>query len=243
MAEGLSVVPAFTPQVAEFHLEHPNAPQDPALSSTADDGLKADVGDFLVVSPYTSRPHLLDLRPLDISQRLLARALTVLQPMREDYATAPYAKAFNWDDVVGELRALAFQSAFSWRRQHFYIVVFRSQVPPSTNRIQLGELDEKSHAEATKSGGLLKYWFGMPDENGMNLATCEGSFFPYSVSKWLNSLGVWRKQEDARPASTGPGHKAAMRATISMYSEWRIERLKFEISDGARTWSIEAWEV
>lgn len=55
-------------------------------------------------------------------------------------------------------------------------------------------------------------------------------------------IGIWRKHEDARPASAGPGHKAAMRATISMYSEWKIEQLKFVIEDDVSNWYIQQWE-
>ena len=55
----------------------------------------------------------------------------------------------------------------------FYIVVFRSQLQQSTDRLELGAMDERSHAEANKSGGLLKYWFGSADAEGRNLATCK----------------------------------------------------------------------
>ena len=156
------------PQDAEFLLEHPNAESIYALK----DQTKADFGDFLVVSPYAFQPHLLDLRTLESSQSLLARALTLLEPVRTDYATAPYLESFNWDSVIDHLRFLNGEAGHFWSWQHFYIVVFRSQVPPTTDRVELGELDEKAHAEATQSGGLLKYWFGRPDENGRNLATC-----------------------------------------------------------------------
>ena len=156
------------PQEAEFLLEHPNAQSIHALK----DQTKADFGDFLVVSPYAFQPHLLDLRTLEDPQSLLARALTVLKPLRTDYATAPYHESFNWASVIDHLRYLNEEAGHSWSRQHFYIVVFRSQVPPTTDRVELGELDEKAHVEATQSGGLLKYWFGSPDENGRNLATC-----------------------------------------------------------------------
>lgn len=54
--------------------------------------------------------------------------------------------------------------------------------------------------------------------------------------------GIWRKQQDARPGSVGPGHKAAARATSSMYTEWEIERLAIVIEDGVRKWSIVPWE-
>ena len=163
-----SVNHASHPQDAEFFLEHPNAQSIHALK----DQTKADLGDFLVVSPYAFQPHLLDLRTLEYSQNLLARALTLLKPVRTDYATAPYHESFNWASVIDHLRFLNEEAGHFWSWQHFYIVVFRSQVPPTTNRVELGELDEKAHAEATQSGGLLKYWFGKPDENGRNLATC-----------------------------------------------------------------------
>lgn len=160
--------------IAEYPLEraHLDSP-DPALP--ANDRQQADLGDHLVVSPYSSIPHLLDLRELEESPRLLAKALAVLQSVREDYATAPYHLSFNWDAVTEQLKSLLEISKYQWKRQHFYIVIFRSQIPPTTDRIHLGRLDQKSHAEATKSGGLLKYWFGLPDANGRNLATCTDS--------------------------------------------------------------------
>ena len=151
----------------------PDAYQDlpkPAVLATYPQD--ADVGHHLVVSPYTTSPHLLDLRTLDVPQKLLAQSLTVLQSTRKDYATAPYHQSFNWDAVIDQLKSLLGTTNDLWHHQHFYIVVFRSQIPPTTDRTHLIELDQKSHAEATKSGGLLKYWYGLPDENGRNLATC-----------------------------------------------------------------------
>ena len=145
--------------------------QDSALP--ADDRQQADLGSHLIVSPYTTSPHLLDLRTLEEPQTLLVKALSVLESVREDYATAPYNASFNWDTVLDQLKSQLQHSKYQWKRQHFYIVVFRSQVAPTTDRTHLGELDQKSHAEATKSGGLLKYWFGLPDQNGRNLATCK----------------------------------------------------------------------
>ena len=167
---------ASNSQTIAFSPEHSDARQALTLPVSEIDEDRADTGragDFLVASPYTSQPHLLNLQALNTSQQLLAKALVAFQPLRDDYATASYAKAFNWDVVINELRISSDQRGFIWKGQHFYIVVFRSQVPQSTNRVELGELDRRSHAEATKSGGLLKYWFGIPDENGRNLATCK----------------------------------------------------------------------
>ena len=166
------ILPSSNPFSVE---EYPRADSHPHLQDPAfpaDDRQQAALGSHLVVSPYTTLPHLLDLRPLEESQRLLAKALTALQSVREDYATAPYHQSFNWDGVIERLKSLLELSGHQWTHQHFYIVVFRSQIPPTTDRTHLGELDQRSHAEATESGGLLKYWFGLPDKNGRTLATC-----------------------------------------------------------------------
>jgi len=111
---------------------------------------------FLVVSPYDEKPHLLDLRTLDIPNQLLARALVGLKCLREDYATAPYVETFNWAEVVDTVRHLAKTSEFEWKETSFYIVVFRSQIPPTTTYEDLHTLDKDAHAEATASGGFLK---------------------------------------------------------------------------------------
>lgn len=111
---------------------------------------------LLVVSPYEEEPHLLDLRTLDTASQLLAKALVGLRSLRDDYATAPYAETFNWSEVIHSVKRLASSSGFIWREQGFYIVVFRSRIPPTTVYADLGALDKVAHAEATKSGGFLK---------------------------------------------------------------------------------------
>jgi len=116
-----------------------------------------DDGSLLIVSPYDEMPHLLDLRTLDTANQLLARALVSLKCLRDDYATAPYVDIFNWSEVVQIVKELGSASNFTWKEQGFYIVVFRSQIPPTTVYADLGILDKAAHAEATKSGGFLKY--------------------------------------------------------------------------------------
>ncbi|KAL8780697.1 MAG: hypothetical protein Q9213_006343 [Squamulea squamosa] len=195
------------------------------LLSTSGKTQTAVPEDLLVVSPYTSRPHLLDLTLLNHAQNLLAKALTILAPVTDAYATSPYISSFNWVAVFSLLAASAKAERYTWRKQFFYVIIFRSQVPPSTNRADLAALDMKAHAEAMQSGGLLKYWFGTPDADGRNLATC-----------------IWRQREDAQPGSSGEGHKAAMRATINMYSEWQVERLKLTVGDNVEDWNITPWK-
>lgn len=245
MSQAAVHVPSKPLAPAEFPLTMaPSDRPDPAFP--ANDRAQADLGDHLVVSPYATVPHLLDLTKLEESPRLLAKALTVLQSVRQDYATAPYHLSFNWDAVIDELKSLVALSQYQWRRQQFYIVVFRSQVPPTTDRIHLDRLDQKSHAEATTSGGLLKYWFGLPDANGKNLATCTYSaLYPTARSKSPQLTlqpGIWRNHADARAASLGPGHKEAIRASVKMYTELKLERIRFDIGDDANTWSITPWE-
>lgn len=113
-------------------------------------------GSLLVVSPYDERPHLLDLETLDTANQLLARALVGMKCLREDYATAPYVDNFNWSEIVDSVHKLAELSDFKWAENSFYIVVFRSQIPPTTVYADLGVLDKAAHAEATESGGFLK---------------------------------------------------------------------------------------
>jgi hypothetical protein len=128
------------------------------VKETASDAQSTNEEDdnFLIVSPYTEKPHLLDLRTLDTANQVLARALTGLKCLRGDYATAPYTEIFNWSEVIESVRTLAAESDFEWKENYFYIVVFRSQIPPSTVYADLGVLDKAAHAEATKSGGFLR---------------------------------------------------------------------------------------
>ncbi|KAF6811885.1 UPF0643 protein PB2B2.08 [Colletotrichum sojae] len=181
---------------------------------------------FIVHSPYTDPEHLLDLETLDDENALLARALSHLECLRADYATAGYTESFNWGDVMRELKILVETTGKTFKETSFYIVAFRSQIPPSTVYGDLGILDKAAHAEANQVGGFLndRYWFGSPDAEGRNLATC-----------------VWRSRPDAVKAGHGPAHRRASRATASMYSFWRIDRHRLVIRDGAESWEIVDW--
>ena len=128
---------------------------------------------LLLSSPYTESDHLLDLRTLDTSCGLFARALAILHPIRSDYAEADYTDSFNWESVMTRLRTLAANEDCRWQRQSFYTVTFCSKLKPDINRAMLRQFDKESHREANASGGLLKYWFGSPDGERRNLATCK----------------------------------------------------------------------
>jgi hypothetical protein len=128
---------------------------------------------ILKASPYAGPEHLLHLDTLEIQNRLMALALSSLSPARPDYATAAYQQAFDWDQVVALLATLAREQRISWKKQSFYVVEFRSKLKENIDNDRLYLLDKQSHMEATASGGLLKYWYGIPDSERYNLATCK----------------------------------------------------------------------
>lgn len=126
------------------------------IHETVEEKFETDKNDLLVVSPYTEIPHLLDLNSVEIESRLLAEALVGLKCIRPDYATAPYTEIFNWTEVMESLQEHIALSKHAWKDHSFYIVVFRSQIPPTTIYADLGVLDKAAHAEAIASGGFLK---------------------------------------------------------------------------------------
>ncbi|PHH85390.1 hypothetical protein CDD83_478 [Cordyceps sp. RAO-2017] len=180
---------------------------------------------FIVQSPYTEPEHQLDLWTLDHENATLSRALGHLRAVRPDYATAPYTESFNWSEVMAEVRRLADASGKGFRETSFYIVAFRSQIKPSTEYSQLGGLDKAAHAEAVASGGFLKYWFGSPDSELRNLATC-----------------VWRCRQDALDGGRGPAHRKAAGSTRALYAFWKIDQHRLTIREGAAGWEIGPWD-
>ncbi|KAJ3129584.1 hypothetical protein HK101_005214, partial [Irineochytrium annulatum] len=53
----------------------------------------------------------------------------------------------------------------------YYIVAFRSTRHPTSSTSLLHSADALAHMEATRNGGLLRYWYGVADSQGRNLAT------------------------------------------------------------------------
>lgn len=88
---------------------------------------------FLVVSPYTLSPHLLDLTRYSQASQLFAKALTDFRPVREDYATAEYAESFNFAEVMETLKFLTRDQGYTWKKTELYIVSFRSQLSPDAD--------------------------------------------------------------------------------------------------------------
>ncbi|GKZ19000.1 hypothetical protein AbraIFM66951_001960 [Aspergillus brasiliensis] len=201
---------------------HPTIPNDPSRLPPSDTNL--------IISPYNTPHHLLDLQTLERPSQLLAKALTLFHPIRPDYATAPYTESFNWDTVFAFLRNLAKSEGYTWGKRRdniFYVVVFRSTLSSEADGEKLHVLDEMSLREAVAGGGLLKYWFGNVDEERRGLATC-----------------VWRSREDARNGGSGPWHRRARGAAREMYERIEFTTLKLvvgEDEEGSWGWEFGEW--
>ncbi|KAL1649428.1 hypothetical protein SLS58_001483 [Diplodia intermedia] len=176
-------------------------------------------------SPYPTPAHTLALSRLPTPSALFATALQSLVPLSAAYATAPYEHAFDFDALFAELRRLVKDAGFAWPETSFYVVAFRSVLKDGIDTERLGLLDEKSHEEAVESGGLLKYWFGVPDGERRNLATC-----------------FWHSREDAAAGGKGPWHKKARGAAVTMYESIRFETRRLTVEEGVEGWKWEDWK-
>lgn len=223
------------------------SPYQDVTISTADSNQDPESkAQLLITSPYNSPLHLLNLQTLDPHSRLLAEALTILRPVRADYATAPYADSFNWPSVFAFLRDLSTREGHIWSRTKFYVVVFRSTLLASADGDRLHELDARSHQEAVASGGLLKYWFGTKNARRENLATCKFGFLLFSA--FLrggdiddDGVGVWRSREDAHRGGTGPWHRKARGAAKEMYEKIVFTTTELVVGDEVGEWSFGEW--
>ncbi|KAF1957698.1 hypothetical protein CC80DRAFT_389067, partial [Byssothecium circinans] len=188
-------------------------------------GKPSQLSTLLISSPYNNLGHYLDLSDLDTPNLILAKALTILQPTREDYATAPYIQSLNFaSGVLPLVRELAAAEGYEWIGHAFYVVIFRSKLKADIDNDLLYKLDFESHREACESGGLLKYWFGKCDADRQNLATC-----------------FWRSREDAHKGGLGPWHAKARAAGRTLYEHIRFSTHRFTITDGAQEVRFEEW--
>ncbi|KAK5706971.1 hypothetical protein LTR17_021114 [Elasticomyces elasticus] len=178
----------------------------------------------LISSPYTNFANLLRVDTLDRYSALLAFALTILKPVRSDYATADYMSSFNWSTVFRVLRGLCQQQDIVWPKQEFYVVIFRSLRRRDADPDIITKLDQESHREACESGGLLKYWFGDCDGEMRNLATC-----------------IWRNQPSAVAGGGGPWHARARAAAREIYKCIEFQTHKLVVEAGAEEWRLEEY--
>ncbi|KAJ7178530.1 hypothetical protein C8R43DRAFT_1117906 [Mycena crocata] len=145
--------------------------------------------------PVITQTRLPDIDPASLS---LHKALHRFKPYSANYAEQPYSEAFNFDQLV-----LPKHDERDW-----YCVVFRSKRKAGSDGGSLYEADQKAHEEAVHNGGLLLYWYGLPNqETGMNLATC-----------------IWQSRKHAIAANSRPHHIRAMRLAAESYEVYNLER-------------------
>jgi hypothetical protein len=104
------------------------------------------------------------LPDIDPASLALHQALHHFAPIDSHYASRPYPAAFNWR-AVGE-------HMDEDEEREWYCVVFRSRRNKGSESLDLYKADRGAHEEAVKNGGLILYWYGVPDSTGLNLATC-----------------------------------------------------------------------
>lgn len=187
---------------------------------------KMTSSNILVSSPYSSSEHHLDLSSVPETSQQLALALEILRPVTEEYPSQPYSASFNWQEIVDRLPNdfTGIPSPTPYLTEgEFYCIAFYSTLHPNVDTKRLHYLDSLAHAEANKSGGLLKYWWrGPPDSSTRkNLATC-----------------IWTTWDHAKRAGRLPMHAVAMSATRDSYAKWNVERYYLKIASGNK-WELE----
>ncbi|KAF7970710.1 hypothetical protein HWV62_8865 [Athelia sp. TMB] len=166
-----------------------------------------DVDASNVVSTET---HLPDIDPASLS---LHKALHRFRPTSDAYADVPYDEGFNWRDLE-----LPEEDEREW-----YIVAFRSKRRDGSDGGPLYEADKLAHEEAVHNGGLIMYWYGIPNsETGMNLATC-----------------VWQSRRHAIAANSRPHHINAMKLAAASFEVYNLERHVLRKVKGQRGLTIE----
>ncbi|KAJ9113979.1 hypothetical protein QFC22_005797 [Naganishia vaughanmartiniae] len=141
------------------------------------------------------------------------------------------------------------QQAFNWSSLpplplhmagKYYGVLFRSTrypqhiptAPPLFSHLDkpsaasaLYAADREAHEEAVHSGGLLMYWYGEPDSQGNNVATC-----------------VWTGRDAAQKASRLEKHRLAAGLAGRVYKSYELVRYCVRKEEGEPGLRIEEWE-
>lgn len=122
-------------------------------------------------------------------------------------ATDLIRRVFNWQELVLP----------KGLKGTFHGVVFRSKRATGSEGMSstLYAADRRAHEEAVAHGGLLMYWYGVPGDDGMNLATC-----------------VWRDAESSRKASALPLHREAVKLAMKAYEIFELSIYRVEKHEG-----------
>ncbi|ETS60269.1 hypothetical protein PaG_05820 [Moesziomyces aphidis] len=185
------------------------------------------------------------LASLDQASVELWRALHSFRPLTPEYASgyavepphpvSPTADASECpvfaSATAGSLARL--QAAFNWSNltlrteveRVWYGVLFLSLRKRGSESLSFYEADRQAHEEATRSGGLLMYWYGAPHPTtGANLATC-----------------IWTSRTAALAASRLPLHKAAAIYAAPSYERYDLVRYKLTKRAGDPQLHLSAW--
>ncbi|KAF6761171.1 hypothetical protein DFP72DRAFT_880305 [Ephemerocybe angulata] len=109
--------------------------------------------------------------------------------------------------------------------REWYCVAFKSQRKAGSNGDALYEADKYAHEEAVHNGGLIMYWYGIPNpQTGMNLATC-----------------IWQSRKHAVAANSRPHHIKAMRLAAQSYEVYELGRYVLRKSKGEKHVAIEPY--
>ncbi|CAO1635559.1 unnamed protein product [Sympodiomycopsis kandeliae] len=131
-------------------------------------------------------------------------------------ATDTVRRIFNWSSLELPLHL----------SQTWYGVIFRSIRREGSESINLYEDDRLSHEEAVGSGGLILYWYGLPNTTtGENVASC-----------------IWTSREDAIIASRLPMHARAAKHSQAAYEKFDLARYKVVKEAGRRDLLIQEWQ-
>jgi len=163
-----------------------------------------------VLSDFETR-----LPNIDPASLALHQALHHFRPLDKHYAARSYDEAFNWDQL-----SLSKDISREW-----YCVVFRSRRRPESSSISLYRADREAHQEAVHNGGLVMYWYGVPDETGLNLATC-----------------IWQSRRHAVKAIGGPKHREAMKQAKDAYEVYELERWVLSKRRGQSGLALSRWQ-
>ena len=141
-------------------------------------------------------------------------SVSELRPRSPRYQRLPILDGFDWGSCLG-----AFDEG------EWYCVAFRSVRRPDAHHELLTEFDNRAHAEALASGGLLFYFRGELDAEGGCLSLC-----------------LWTDRASARVALALPEHRSATELAGSMYAWFHVERYRIrKARDGTIT--AEPWQM
>jgi len=169
-------------------------------------------GSHFPLKPLHTEVRLPHIDPASLS---LHHALHHFRPLDRSYSSKSYAEAFNWDELL-----LPVEEEREW-----YCVAFRSKRAAGSNSEALYAADAKAHDEAIRNGGLIMYWYGVPDERtGLNLATC-----------------IWQSRKHAIAGASKPSHVQAMRLATASYDVYRLERYVLRKTAGERAVTVEEY--